>query len=206
MNKTIGVIACLLLVFVCFESIALLQAESSIELEQKIIQEPPIQEPPDRRPRPDQRPGLNPLVNPIQRQVARPLVEIDQAYRENADDDLETKLQKEKIRAALMEIGPKRERVRNGQDNIFFLFAAQKRLVAAQLEFHKNPAKIISLLEKNVEIAKQVEDSRKRRAEAFVGRPDDYAQAIYFRADAELKLLRAKKKYKTADGGKSIDK
>ena len=120
----------------------------------------------------------------------------DQVYRENANDDIETKLMKEKIRAAFMEIQPKKRRVLEGQDSVVFLFESQKRLIDALLEFHKEPAKVISFLELNVEIAKQMEAHKKLRYERGMGRLDDYAMAKYFRADAELRLLRAKKRSK----------
>lgn len=114
----------------------------------------------------------------------------DEAYRENASDDLETNLMKEKIRAALMEVAEIQKRVEAGQDQVSFLFEAQKRLIDALLEFHDEQAIVISILEKNVEMAKRVEANRKRRADQGVGRMDEYAQSKYFRADAELLLFR----------------
>ncbi len=121
--------------------------------------------------------------------------DVDFAYRVDANDDRETQLKKEKIRSAMAELESQRRRVMEGRDPIFAQVECQNRLVTALLDFHKDPEKIISLLEDNVEVTKQTEADRKQRLDNGVGRPDDSAQATYFRADAELKLLRAKQKF-----------
>ncbi len=134
-------------------------------------------------------------ATPIEQETA-----LEDDYKEQADDDLETKLLKEKIRAAIRECGYKKRRISDGSAQVFVLFDAQQRLFAAQLEFHKEPKKIISLLEQQLAAHRKIEEDRKLRFENSVGRPDDYALATYFRAEAELRLLRAKMKYKFDDG------
>ncbi|MGI9518422.1 MAG: hypothetical protein ACR2NP_15310 [Pirellulaceae bacterium] len=117
------------------------------------------------------------------------------AYQETADDDAETKLLKERVRAVLDAIDAKMQRVMNGEENVIFLLETQRRLVTALLDFHTEPEEIISILEKNVTLAKEIEANRKGRSEAGLSRPDDLAMAQYYRATAELQLLRARKKY-----------
>ncbi len=173
MNKTIGALLLIPFVHVLLLSMALAQNGASKETTQKITET-----------------GIQEKGRSFEIRIDDP------AYRENANDDLETKLTKEKIRAALMEIGDKRKSVDSGQDQVIFLFETQKRLIAALLEFHKEPAIAISILETNLEMARQIETNRRLRAENGIGRPDEHAIAIYFRADAELQLLRAKNKNK----------
>ena len=133
-------------------------------------------------------------ATPIEQETA-----LEDDYKEQADDDLETKLLKEKIRAAIRECGYKKRRISDGSAQVFVLFDAQQRLIAAQLEFHKKPKKIISLLEKHVEFSKKIEEDRKIRMQNGIGRPDEHAQAIYMRAGVELQLLRAKRKFGLGD-------
>ncbi len=63
------------------------------------------------------------------------------------------------------------------------------------LDSHKDPEKLISLLESNAKMAKMTETSRRLRFDCGAMRPDEYHNATYFRADAELQLLRAKQKF-----------
>ena len=100
-------------------------------------------------------------------------------YRENADDDPETRLVKEKIRAAFTEVAIKTERFRTGEQSVQSLWDPQQRLTAALLEFHQEPARIVELLEKQVTLWKFVEQGSKERMEAGVARPDDLWQATY---------------------------
>ena len=55
--------------------------------------------------------------------------------------------------------------------------------------------------EQQTTVRRQIEENRKLGFENGIGLPDDYAQATYFRANAELQLLRAKRKYKIHDDG-----
>ena len=125
------------------------------------------------------------------------IIEVSEmdAYQETADDDAETKLLKERVRAVLGAIDAKLQRVMNGEENEIFFLETQRHLVTALLDFHTEPEKVISLLEKNVALAKAIEANRKERIEAGLSRPDDLAMAQYHRATAELQLLRARKKY-----------
>ncbi|MEQ1905810.1 MAG: hypothetical protein ABL888_16600 [Pirellulaceae bacterium] len=126
--------------------------------------------------------------------------EVDPAFREDASDDRETQLKKERIRSVMAELGPKEIRVLQGNEQVFGLLDAQKRLCTALLDFHNEPEKIISILEQQVKVTKKIETDRKTRLEQGVGRPDEFAGATYFRADAELQLLRAQQKFNVVEG------
>ncbi len=126
--------------------------------------------------------------------------DIDSAYQEDADDDRETQLKKERIRSVMAELGPKKTRVMLGQEQVCILLNCQQRLATALLDFHQEPNKIISILEQYVEVAKEIEADRKLRLASGLGPPDDSAQASYLRADAELQLLRAKQKFNVVEG------
>lgn len=136
-------------------------------------------------------------VNAVQQQdedetKAEKGVEIDPTvYAADANDDAMTALMKEKVRAALMDVEPKRIRVAQGRDPLVILLSAETRLIDALLEYHSEPAKQIELLQYKVQNARQIEAEQKMRVEAGVSLPDDLATATYFRADAELQLLRA---------------
>lgn len=119
-------------------------------------------------------------------------IEIDPAdYAADASDDAMSALMKEKVRAALMDVEPKRVRVAEGRDLLVILLSAETRLIDALLEYHSEPAKQIELLKYKIQNARQIEAEQKMRVEAGVTPPDDLATATYFRADAELQLLRA---------------
>ncbi|MFT5302060.1 MAG: hypothetical protein ACI87E_002010 [Mariniblastus sp.] len=122
-------------------------------------------------------------------------IEIDPIYLETADDGVETRLQKAKIRARLIDVGVKEKMASGGIVAFAFLHDAQRHLLLSLLDFHKEPKEIISILESHVEFAKNFEADRKSRFDNGVGRPDDYALASYIRADAELQLFRARKKF-----------
>ena len=95
------------------------------------------------------------------------IIEVDEidAYQETADDDAETKLLKERVRAVLGAIDAKLQRVMNGEENVLFFLETQRDLVTALLDFHTEPEKVISSLEKNVALAKAIEANRKERSE-----------------------------------------
>ena len=115
-------------------------------------------------------------------------------YSEQAEDDALTKLQKEKIRAALEECDCKKRRIADGTAQLSSLIEPRRLLLRAQLDFHNEPGIVFSLLEQQVDFAKTLESAAKTRFQSGVGLPDELARATYFRADAQLKLRRAKAK------------
>ena len=127
------------------------------------------------------------------------LLTLVPVYRANADDDMETRLQKKRMEAAELEVND-REKLMilpRGMDrpNQFALFDAQRRLIAAQLDFYSKPKEIIDVLEKHVEIARRVERTMELQSREGKLPRADSIRAKYFRAGAELKLLRAKRKF-----------
>jgi hypothetical protein len=191
-NKTIGAIACFLWLFFAFSCLDSL-AGSSTATQVPTQQDLPAQILSDHLS--DHLSDQDKVVP-----VKRALPKVDPAYQDNPNDDRETRLLKERIRAAMDETAAKTERVNGGQDQVFYLLDSQLRLAEAMLDFHKEPDKIISLLEQQITAHRKIEENRKLRYENGIGRPDDYALATYFRAGAELRLLRAKMKYGFDEG------
>jgi len=76
------------------------------------------------------------------------------------------------------------------------IFEAQKRLLQAELELSDKPADQIAAFEKQLEMAKHVEQKVKSLALSYCkgGEADKYYQAKFQRLDAEIQLLRAKRK------------
>ena len=109
-------------------------------------------------------------------------------------------MQKVRIRAAIEEIEWLSSRVKSGEENVVRLIAAKQRLNSAQLDYHSDPARIIALHEQNVAMASELETLMRERFRAGMELPDAVSRAIYFRADAELQLLRAQRDLQEADG------
>ena len=120
--------------------------------------------------------------------------ESPEPYQVKPEDDQETKLKKQKVNVARMELKFSERAYRAGKDPIKFVAAAQQRLIKAQLDILTKPDEIVSVHEQSLEMAKGVEAYYLANLRAGTISTDYVAQAIYFRLNAELELLRAKKK------------
>ena len=120
---------------------------------------------------------------------------IDSEYAKNGDDDFETGLQKERIRAVSRERSYRKARFSEGQEQMSLVIDVQRRLTEALLDFHQEPEKIVEVLQQQLTFARQIEENRHLRAQAGMGRPADLAHAIWFRAESELELLQARQKH-----------
>jgi RNA polymerase sigma factor (sigma-70 family) len=119
------------------------------------------------------------------------LVKMKPLADDPKDDPLH-KLMKERFNAALTEVHVGYQRVEAGQGTVEVFFDAAARLKLAGLEMYDDPKEKIALLEKYVELAKEVERIMKARFEAGKAGEDDVQRVRYFRADAEIALLRLK--------------
>jgi len=73
-----------------------------------------------------------------------------------------------------------------------------KRLLDAGSELTDKPEEKIALLKRHVEIATAFEKKMKDSAAATLGAPHLLGEAIYFRLDAEIKLMKAEKAFEKA--------
>jgi hypothetical protein len=108
------------------------------------------------------------------------------------DDELR-KLQIERYNAALEELQALSQKVVNGSKSPGSYFDAGKRVVESGLEIYDKPQDRITLLTDYVELAKDTEKVFKAQLEAGRMAADVYHQARYYRLDAEMQLLKAKR-------------
>jgi hypothetical protein len=115
-------------------------------------------------------------------------------------DDALRKLLKERYNEAIGELQENYERVRAGALASDVLDESARRALHAGLELNENSADQLALLEKYVAFTKEVEMLMEVRLKTGLRATSaDVHRAKYFRADAEIQLLRAKEK---AKGGK----
>jgi hypothetical protein len=119
--------------------------------------------------------------------------------KEDPKDDTLRKLLKERYNAALGELRGRYEGAVRGHGVSFdTMFAPAKRVVDAALALSADAAEQVALLEKYVAFAKDAEKFVQECLDAGVRTYTraDLHEATYFRADAEIQLLRAKEKGK----------
>ena len=99
---------------------------------------------------------------------------------------------------ALAEASERRWDTLGGRGRVTDLLAAGQRLMTAGLELNDKVADQVTFLEKYVGFSKEVEKVVKEWVDAGVqtGSMADLHQAKYARADAEIRLLRARAKLK----------
>jgi hypothetical protein len=112
----------------------------------------------------------------------------------NDKDDELHKLLKERFNAALKELQAKYQQVAAGRASAESLADAGRRLMQAGLEVYDDPKDKITLMEKYVEVAKEAERIVDLQHQAGKVGVDEMERARYFRADAEIALLRLKGK------------
>jgi RNA polymerase sigma factor (sigma-70 family) len=108
------------------------------------------------------------------------------------DDELR-KLLKERFNAALQEVQALYQLVEAGKANVDSLADAGRRLVHAGLEVYDDPKEQVALLQKYVALAKEAERIVDLRQQVGRVGVDEMHRARYFRADAEITLLRLKR-------------
>jgi hypothetical protein len=110
------------------------------------------------------------------------------------DDELR-KLLKERYNVALDEMNLQYKLYEAGSPaaTLDIVFESGERVVSARLELCDQPADKIPILVQLVEMRKEIEKIAKARFDAGRIAPQDFARARYFRLDAEIQLLRAKR-------------
>ena len=129
-------------------------------------------------------------LDELDEQSLRRLIEIPEVYPANDDDDDELKIKKEIVRTIQEEMGPKQNRVDEGQQPVSILLTTYQRMQAAKEAVHaNNKAELIKVASDVLNRALATEKNRVLRANNGVGRPDDAAMAKAFRLQCELRLL-----------------
>jgi RNA polymerase sigma factor (sigma-70 family) len=109
-------------------------------------------------------------------------------------DDALRKLLKERFNAALGEVQALHKRIETGAATVDLLADAGRRLQSAGLEVYDDPKEKVALLEQYAALAKEVEHIIDVQHQAGRANVADWHRARYFRADAEIALLRLKGK------------
>lgn len=109
------------------------------------------------------------------------------------DDDLR-KLLVARYNAAVAEIAAFYRDFLKGRGTFETFVPAAQRLVESGIELSDTPAEQIALREQFLELAKEVEKNQLACHEAGRIPDSEVAQARYLRLDAEIRLLRAKRK------------
>jgi hypothetical protein len=116
----------------------------------------------------------------------------------DAKDDELRKLQKARYNEAVTET---QYRYQAGKANIDDGFAdVSQRLLESGLELNERPADRVRLLEQYLEVAKEVERIGQARFDSGRVSGADFHRMRYFRIDAEIRLLRARREADKAKG------
>ncbi len=146
-----------------------------------------------------QQPGFN---QPTEAQMMERMRQAEAAeekagpkFAAPGDDELR-KLQIAKYNAAFAEVRSVDAAYKNGTVTFDLIYEAQKRLLQAELELSDKPADQIAAHERRVELTKQAEARviSLYHSASKGGESDKYYQAKFQRLDAEIQLLRAKRK------------
>ena len=115
------------------------------------------------------------------------------AVKVEAGDDELRRLLKERYNAAVGELHDRTKEFLAGRGTLEYLFDAHRRLTRAGLEVYEKPADRVALLQKNLDQAKEVEKVNQARFDAGRIASQDLHRSRYFRLDAEIELLRARR-------------
>lgn len=111
-------------------------------------------------------------------------------YKVEQDDDVETRLMKERINCLYAEREIHRQRYTSGANTLVFYIDAQKRLLNAQLEFEEDPKRQRELFTEQLRLAKDMEDRDLQKFRSGVSGADSLYKSKVFRIESELALLR----------------
>jgi hypothetical protein len=120
--------------------------------------------------------------------VEREEVKID------PNEDEVRKLLKARYNAAVRQVNGIREQVLAGKNPLHFWFDSLDALLGYAVELEEDPKKQLLYLEQRVELAGAVEEVMQARYEAGSAPIPEYQRARYARLDAEIQLLRFKRK------------
>jgi hypothetical protein len=116
-------------------------------------------------------------------------------YKVEPSDGPITRLQKQRINAAMMELDHFKKLQHAGVSPLDEVTASQQRLLEAQLDYHTVPGEIVSVLQAALKTAEQTETIVKSRFDDGADVTwQQVAQATGNRLKMELELRRAKKK------------
>ena len=111
-------------------------------------------------------------------------------YKVKDDDGQEVRLKKQIINAIYLELESKQKRFESGQESVFFLLRAYRQLHQARELLYANDQDQLTRIAKDmIQNAKTLEANCRLTYESGVGRPDDWAEALAYRLQCELRLL-----------------
>jgi len=122
----------------------------------------------------------------------------DKSARPTEGDDEEKKLLKERCVAAETMVQVNLDYYKRGTRPITLLLEAMEQLRKARLELRPKPEEQIAILEAYFELTKYEEQRAEDRYKIGASGKDVVAAARYARLTAQLQLLRAKRKRKSA--------
>jgi hypothetical protein len=125
--------------------------------------------------------------------VLPPLLKAKPIKVDSKDDELH-KLLKERYNEAVGEMTHLYQMHQLGHATLDEVYGAGRRLVKAGLELKEKPEEQAALLRQYVEVMKHLEKLKKAEVEAGRVGMSALHKARYYRIDAEIRLLRLKKK------------
>jgi hypothetical protein len=136
---------------------------------------------------------LKPAPPELLKEVELPALLKAKPLQEDPKDDELRKLLKARYNEAVAEtsiVYVQYVRI-NGRLDSFI--EATQRLLKAGLELHENPTEQVKLLNQYMELTKDAEKAAKLRNDSGQAHPSELPRARYYRLDAEIQLLRAKR-------------
>ena len=131
---------------------------------------------------------------PKEPEVKLPAILKSKPAKIDPKDDELTKLLKARYNEAVGEMNAQVERYVSGTAVLDLTLEAGRRLLVSGLEMMDKPADRIAMLEQYLELAKEVEKVTKAQHDAARIPIQQMHQVRYYRLDAEIQLLRAKRK------------
>ena len=136
---------------------------------------------------------LKPAPRELLKEVEVPAILKAKPLQEDPKDDELRKLLKSRYNEAVTEttvVYVQYVRINGRLDS--FIDATQ-RLLKAGLELHENLTEQVTLLTQYMELIKDTEKVAKQRNDSGQSNPSELPKARYYRLDAEIQLLRAKR-------------
>ena len=113
-------------------------------------------------------------------------------YKVNESDDKLVQLKKRRINALLNAYESTQMRIKFGDAEIMALGKLHEKLLDAQMDFHDNKTEKLKVLNKALQLAKDIEAQYVAMADGGSVRMNDVELASYFRLDVEIRLEKCK--------------
>ena len=133
---------------------------------------------------------------PAGKEEKAPAVLRAEPLKIEAGDDELTKLLKARYNAAVAELQARSKALESGNGTVEDIFGAARKVLRSELALSDKPADRIAVREKYLELERAAEKVATIRFQAGKLSDADLAAARYSRLDAEVQLLKAKRKAK----------